>query len=111
MTVPAGDKRSPKTGHAAGFHNQILKDLVQRGAHVYVSIGKRRAIVEHKGRQALSSFQNLFVQTLLLPTLKALGLPFDQIRFHRKFGFRQQQGIFVILAHCRKGGLAEGEGE
>ncbi len=46
VTIPARDKRSPKTGHGFGFHDEILEDFVERRAHVDVAVGEGRAVVQ-----------------------------------------------------------------
>ena len=48
MTIPAGDIRRAFAEHCLRFHHEIFEDFIERGAHVHVSVGKRRPIMQHK---------------------------------------------------------------
>ncbi len=46
VAIPARHVGRAKAGHGFRFHDEILQDLVERGAHVDVAVGKGRTVVE-----------------------------------------------------------------
>jgi hypothetical protein len=46
VTVPSRHKRRIKAHHSSAFEDKILEDHIQRVAHVGVSVGKGRPIVQ-----------------------------------------------------------------
>ena len=48
MAVPARDVRRAFAEHGLGFHDEILQDFVERGAHVHIAVGKGRSVVQDK---------------------------------------------------------------
>src|SRR5881398_677177 len=85
--------------HMGTALNKILKDFVERSAHVYIAVGEWRAIMQNEQFSALSRFLNLLVKARLLPCAEDFRLPRGEVRLHRKIRARQVQCVFVILAH------------
>ena len=67
-----------ETSHVLVAQNDVLDDLVQRGAHVDVAIGIRRAIVQDPAGFALVVFDHLLVDVVLLPVFQHFRLFFRQ---------------------------------
>ena len=59
-------------------------------------VGIRRPIVQHEQRRARARFENLAVETCLLPRGKLLRLALGQLGFHGKIGLRQIQSTFEV---------------
>jgi hypothetical protein len=57
VTVPSRHKRRIKAHHRSAFEDKILEDHIQRVAHVGVSVGKGRPIVQVIGGGAFSSLE------------------------------------------------------
>ena len=73
MAVPARHIRRAETGHGFRFHDEILEDLVQRGAHVDVAVGKGRTVVQDKSSGPRARLLDLLVKPRLLPLLQISG--------------------------------------
>ena len=48
MTIPARDVGRAFAEHGLRLHHEIFENFVERGAHVHVSIGEWRSVMEHK---------------------------------------------------------------
>src|SRR5208282_1137682 len=48
VTIPSGNVRSSQAGHCTALDDEILKDLVQGGPHVNVSVREWRTVVQHE---------------------------------------------------------------
>ena len=103
MAVPTRDVRGAFAEHCLRFHHEIFEDFVERCAHVNVTVGKWRAIMENKEFSALPRFLNFLVKALLLPTPEHFRLARSKVRLHRKIRARQVQCVFVVLAHLKRG--------
>src|SRR3546814_5572395 len=62
-----------------------------------VAIGIRRAVDEPELRSPRRGALNFTVQIVLQPARKRLGFTFGEFGLHRKRGFRQIDGLLVIL--------------
>src|SRR5207244_2699615 len=99
MTVPARNVRCAFAEHRLRFNDKIVQDFVERGSHVHVAIGKRRAVMKHEQLPIFARLLDSLVEPRFIPHLQQLRLPRDQIRLHRKIRARKIERVFVILAH------------
>ncbi len=97
VAIPAGDVRGVEAGHGLGLHDEILQHFVQRGAHVDVAIGERRAVMQDELRASGSLLHDALIKATRFPFGQALGLASDEIRLHGEVGLRQADGVFVVL--------------
>jgi hypothetical protein len=86
VAVPARHEGRVKPGHGLRFHDQVLEDLVQRGAHVDVAIGEGRAVVQDEFRGARPAGASGCARTgrRCFPFFQALGLALDEVGLHRE---------------------------
>src|SRR5882724_7352248 len=98
VAVPTGHERCPEAQHRATLHDQIFEDLIQGRAHMNVTVGKWRTIVEHEKWCVLSYFLNLAVETCVLPFSQNFRLPRNEVGLHRKIGLGQVQCLLVVHA-------------
>ena len=103
VAIPARHIRRAKAGHRFRFHDEILEDFVERGAHVDVAIGERRPVMQDEELRLGARRLNPLVEPRLLPRLEHLRLARGEVCLHRKIRFRQVERLLVILAHARSG--------
>ena len=101
MTVPSRHVWRAFAEHSLRFHHEIFKNLVERGAHVHISVGERWSVMEYKQLAALSRFLYLPIEPGLLPLSEHFRFARGEVRLHRKLRARQIKSIFVVLAHGR----------
>ena len=101
MTIPARNVRCAFAQHRLRFHHEIFQNFVESGAHMHVSIGEWRPVMQHKQLAAFSRFLDLLVDSRLLPCSQHLRLARREVRLHRKFRVWQINSIFVVLTHDR----------
>ena len=97
MGVITGHVGSLKTRHVLVADDDILDDLVQRGAHMNGTVGIRRAVMQNKLRIARIVFDHLLVDTVGFPILQHLRLFFRQTGPHFKGGLHFMNGVVIIL--------------
>ena len=97
VAVPARDVGAFVARHRLAFQDEILQHLVQSRAHVDVSVGKGRPVVEYvAGRSlALALFDDLKIKRITLPFFEAGRLPRHEIAPHGELSVRKIQGRFV----------------
>ena len=95
--IVAGHIGCLKTGHILIADDDVLDDLVERGAHVDVAVGIRRAVVQDVLRLALVVLDHLLIDMVVLPVLEHLGLFFRQAGPHFKRGLHLMDGVVVVL--------------
>ncbi len=107
VAVPAGDERRVEAGHGLGFHDHVLEELVQGGAHVDVAVGERRAVVEDEiGRTGgFAGGGDFRVEAGFFPNRETLRLVLHKIPAHGETCLWQGQRVFVI-----RGGAHGGRG-
>jgi len=98
VAVPPGKIERVVTHHEERLDDDVLEDLVQRGAEVNVPVGVRRAVMEDELGSAGRGPDDLVVELLLFPAFEDLGLLLDELRLHGKCGVRQTQCFLVIHA-------------
>ena len=96
MAVVARNVRRVEPGHRARLDDEILEDLVERGAEVDLAVRVRRAVVQHEFRRALPARANLPVEIHGVPARERLGLGRRQVGLHREVGARQVDGVFPL---------------
>ncbi len=69
--------------------DDILQDLVEGGAEMYIPVRVGRAVVQHELRRPGAEPRQLSVKVDLLPMLKYLLLLHRQVAPHGKRGFRE----------------------
>src|SRR5437763_865081 len=106
VAIPARHVRRALTEHRLRFHDEIFENLIERGAHVDIAVGKRRAVVQHEQFTIFARRLNLLIKVGVVPLLEQLRLARPQIRLHWKIRAREINRVFVILAHPRRGYLA-----
>src|SRR6266540_3466970 len=103
MAVPTRDVRRAFAEHRLRFHNEILEDFVERGAHVHIAVGEWRAIMQNEEFPALSRLLDFLIEPRFFPLLEHLRLARRKVRFNRELCAWQVQSVFVILAHGERG--------
>src|ERR1700736_6323024 len=98
MTIPAGDIRGVESRHCPALYDKILEDLVQGGPHVNVAISEWRPVMQDKQRTIRMLFLNLPIKIVRFPPSQNFRFPDGEIGFHREFGLRQIQGVFIVHA-------------
>ena len=78
MIVPAGDIHRTVTAHRLVLVYEILKYFIERGAHMNISVGKRRPVVQDKILLAGVPLEHSSVYILVLPLFESLGLSLRQ---------------------------------
>ena len=95
MAIPPRNKRRAKSSHRTRLHHKIFKNLVERGSHVDITIGKRRAIMQQIKRRILTCLLDFLVKAIGFPFSKHLGFPLRKSCLHWKLGLRQVDRVFV----------------
>ena len=54
VTIPARDVRRVEAGHVVRLDDEVLEDLVERGADVDLAVGVRRAVMQQVFRRAFA---------------------------------------------------------
>ena len=100
VVVPAGDVGRVVAAHGVGADDEVLERLVERVAHVDVTVGERRAVVQAEARLAVVLFEHFVVQVHVVPVLEHLGLPLGKAGTHGEVCFRQiDRGVEIVLGH------------
>ena len=94
--IKAGHIGSLKALHVLLADDDVLDDLVQRGAHVDVAVCIRRAVVQDELRLALVVLHELIVQVVVVPILEHDRLLLGQTGTHLKQSLGQIQGTVVL---------------
>ena len=100
--IKAGYIGSLEALHVLLTNDDVLDDLVQRGTHVDIAVGIRRAIVQDELRFALVVLHELVVQVVVVPILEHDRFLLGQAGAHLKQGLGQVQSTVVlrlILSH------------
>src|SRR5215469_2665560 len=63
---------------------------------MHAPIGVRGTVVENPGRIVLARLDEACVEVHFVPALEGLGLALGQIGLHRKGGFWQSKGRFIV---------------
>ena len=100
VAVPARHIRRIETRQRFRFDDDVLENFIYRMADVNITIGIRRAVVQHEARTAATRFTDALVETTLLPLGKHFRFAFRQIAAHREWRIREVQGAFVISHVC-----------
>ena len=96
VAVPARHVRRVVAGHRARPDDEVLQNLVERGADVDVAVGVGRAVVQHVALRPAPPLADPAVQVHLLPAGDRVGLGGGQAGLHPKTGPRQVQGLFPV---------------
>ncbi len=96
VAVPAGHIRSVEAAHPLALQDDILENLVQGVADMDMAVCVGGAVVEDIIRPVFAGVQQLFVKSGLFPGIEYFQLLLGKIRFHREFGGRQVQSIFIV---------------
>ena len=102
VAVPAGNVRRAETAQSLIFDDDVLENLVQRGADVDVAVGERRAVVQDEFLRAGALLLNFPVKFRRFPFFQTLRLARHQVGFHGKVGARQVERVFVVRRHFQE---------
>ena len=105
VAVPARDVDRVLAQHLLAAVDHVLEDLVERGAHVEMAVGVGRAIVEDELLAPPGVLAQPPPEAQLLPARQDLGLARRQVGAHREVGARQEDGLAIVGARRRRGGL------
>ena len=108
VAVPAGDVVGVVAGHLAGAVDDVLVDLVQRGADMDVAVRIGRAVVQDEFRPPARGGTQAGPQVHLLPAGEDLRLALRQVAAHREGGLRQEHGVAVVALGGIGGGVVHG---
>jgi hypothetical protein len=108
VAVPARDVVGVVAGHLAGAVDDVLVDLVQRGADMDVAVRVRRTIVQDEFGPAARRGAQAGPQVHLLPALEDLRLALRQVAAHRERGLRQEDRVAVVALGGIGGGVVHG---
>src|SRR5690606_14671064 len=93
VAIPAGHVGRVKAHKAAGFHDHVFQDLVDRMPDVNAAVGVGRAIVQDELFPAFALLAQVAVHVEILPALEHVRLAIGQVAAHGEGGFRQIQGM------------------
>jgi len=96
VAVPARDVGRVLAAEGFEFDDDVLENLVQRGADVDIAIRERRAVMQHKFCFAAAPALDFCVQAGHLPPLQPQRFARHQIGPHREVRPRQIQCVFVF---------------
>ena len=71
MAIPTRDVGCAETTHGLVAQNNVLEQLVEGSADVYIAVGKRRAVVEHKGPARRGAALQTLVKRAFFPMANA----------------------------------------
>ena len=98
VAIPARCIRCVEAGQGLSFDDDVLEDLVDRVADVYVVVRVRRAVVQNEFRPALGYFADFFVTLLFLPRLDPARLAPGEIAAHGEGRVGKVEG-FLVISH------------
>ena len=96
VAIPARHIGGIEAREALGLDDDVFEDLVDRMTDVNAAVRIGGAIVQNERRLARFGAANGAVKILIVPTFQHVGFAFGQIATHRKLGFRQIQGVFIV---------------
>ena len=108
VAVPAGDVVGVVARHLAGAVDDVLVDLVQRGADMDVAVRIGRAVVQDEFRPPARGGAQTRPQVHLLPAREDLRLALRQVAAHRERCLRQEHGVAVVALGRIGGGVVHG---
>ena len=86
VTVPAWNVGAVEAGHRLGPDDEVLQDLVERGANVDSAVGVGWAVMEHAFRCVDPASANLRLEVHRFPSRDGIRLRLLETRLHRKRG-------------------------
>ncbi len=96
VAVPAGHVGRIKPRQGATLDDDVLQDLVDRGAQMNRAVGVGRAVMQDEDGSARRGPANLAVDVVFLPGLEHLRLALGQIGPHGKRRPGQINGVLVV---------------
>ncbi len=97
VVIPAGDIGGVVSAHGGGAGDKVLDGLVERVAHMDITVGEGRAIVQIEEGLALVFLQKLVVDVLFFPLFEHIRLTFGKTRAHGKVSLWQIECCVKIL--------------
>ena len=95
VAIPARHIARIAPHHLLAAHHHVLQDLVQGVTDMQMPVRIGRAVMQDEGFAPLF-FAQTVVDADLFPTLQPGRFAQRQARAHRKIGFGQEQGVFVV---------------
>ena len=102
VAIPARHVGRAEAAQGFVFDDDVLENLVQRGADVDVAVGERRAVVQDEFLRARALGLDFRIKPGGFPFLQPLRFPRDQVGLHREIGARQIQCVFVVHAASQR---------
>ncbi len=99
VAVPAGHVRRVLAEHLLAAIDDVLEDLVERGAEMRFAVGIGRAVMQHEFLTPFGDLAQLLVKPHLFPAGEHRRLAVRQIAAHREVGLGQENGRTVIRWH------------
>ena len=96
VAIPAGDVRRIKPAQGFVFDDDVLENLVERGADVDIAIGEGRAVVQHKFLRTRARRADGVVEAGGLPLRQPGRFAQHEVRPHREVGFGQVECVFIV---------------
>ena len=100
VTVITGHVRGVESSHRARLDDEVLQDLVERGAEVDLAVCVRRSVVEYELRSPGPGLANTVIESHCLPSRERLRLGGLEVRLHREICPREVKGVFPF-GHAR----------
>jgi hypothetical protein len=88
VAIPSGDKGSPVAAEGFVADDDVLDDLIEGGADVYVAIREGRAVVEKKEGTVGPCPLDLAVEVNFFPVVPSLRFPLGKCCPQREMGPR-----------------------
>ena len=102
MAIPTGHIGRVHPLERAEFDDDVLEDLVQRGADMDIAVGKRRAVVQDELRSPGAGLADAPVEVGRLPEGEPLRFTRHEVGLHGETGLRQVQRVLVVHTRSRK---------
>ena len=110
VAVPAWDIVGVEAAHLTGAVDDVLEDLVQRGADMQMAVRVRRAVMQDEFFAVFRGRAQLAPQVHRLPPGEHGRLLVRQVATHREAGGGQEDGAAIVAAGGRGITLAVGHG-
>jgi hypothetical protein len=96
VAIPARHVGRIEAGERARLDDDVLQDLVDRGADMDVAVRIRRAVVQHEARAPLGDLAQALVDAFFLPFLHPERLSLGEVAAHREWRLGKIQRVFVV---------------
>ncbi len=102
VAIPARDVRRTEAAERFVFDDDVLEDLVKRGADVDIAVGERRTVVQDELGRGGAGGLDALVKLGGLPMLETFRLARHEVGLHGEVRARQIQRVFVFHVRLKK---------